>query len=126
MDKKFISLKEELTQTLIKEQGLQDTLKENTLQKEKILDKLLPYIVADVYSGDCFMLKKDYQIDYKLKDPELKDYLKEKSTALDLPRIKRAIKAGMVFTNVKIIPKLIAFKKRNGLQEISRIQKNIS
>jgi hypothetical protein len=114
-------LKEKLKANLAKEQELEDELERNKEEKEKILKELLPFIDSDVYSSDYYMLKKDFDIDYSLEDPELQDYLRPSKIALDRGLLKKAIRAGIKFNNAKITEKLIAYKKKNELREIQRV-----
>ena len=121
MATKFDALKEELKENLIEEQRIQEELEQNVQAKKKILEQMLPLVKADIFSNDYFMVKKDYEIEYDLNDPELKDYLKSSKLTIDKPILKRAIKAGIKFTNVKVKERLIVYKKASGLKEISRV-----
>lgn len=121
MAKDFTSLREELKANLAKEQELEDRLEKNKGEKERILKELLPFIDSDVYSNDYYMLKKDFEIEYSLEDPELKDYLRPSKLSLDRAVLKKAIKAGIKFNNIKVNERLIAYKKKNELREVQRV-----
>ena len=108
--------KQELIKVLKLELASENMLAALKIRKEVILKKMEPLLNTDVYSTDEFMIKKDIELfDYDLKDVELADYMKQKGTVLDKTLVKKAIRAGIRFTNVKSRTKLIVYKKRHEL-----------
>ena len=108
--------KEELIKVLKLELASENMLAALKIKKETILKEMEPYLKTDTYSTDEFMVKKDIELfDYDLKDVELADYMKQKGTVLDKTLVKKAIRAGIRFTNVKSRTKLIVYKKKHEL-----------
>jgi len=118
MDKEFNALKESLIENLKQELVLQEDLKELNSQKEKLLEKILPFIKAATYAGDYFMLRKDFELDLKdVPNIELQPFQKEQNTVIDTSRLKRAIKSGLPITGLKIKERLICYKKKVNLRD---------
>lgn len=93
-----------------------DVLKE---KKDKLLQKLMPKIKADIFSTEFFTLSKDIKIDSKKSSAKALELYGETSIRLSKKKIKDAISLGIdVSSDVKYEEILSVKRKKNAIRGI--------
>jgi len=110
----------ELRHLLTLELGLENELRELKERKESVLTKMDKHIKGNSFSNDFVRIQREFKV-IAVTEEGLKRFGEQPPLKISKQKIKEAIDDGVdVAEYVALQYKLITYKKKNGLDELSQ------